>query len=71
MNSVEELGPAIRETLTHCSIKGKFDGVSPLLKEHGYSRVIVMDKGFKFISAKEGKTMAMSSYFDYLKSMFR
>ena len=54
MNSIEELGPAIREALTHRSIKGKFDGVSPLLKELGYSRVIVTDTGLKFISAKDG-----------------
>ena len=55
MNNIEELGPAIREALTHRSIKGKFDGVSPLLKEAGYSRVIVTDAGLKFISAKDGK----------------
>ena len=56
VNSIEELGPAIRQALTHRSIKGKFDGVSPLLRKHGYSRVIVTDIGFKFISAKDGKT---------------
>ena len=54
VNSIEELGPAIRRALTHESIKGKFDGVSPLLKEAGYSRVIVTDAGLKFISAKDG-----------------
>ena len=53
VKSIEELGPAIRQALTHRSIKGKFGGVSPLLKEHGYSRVNVTDKGFKFISAKD------------------
>ena len=53
VNNIEELGPAIREALTHSSIKGKFDGVSSLLKEHGYSRVSVTDTGFKFISAKD------------------
>ena len=54
VNSFEELGPAIRQTLSHRSIKGKFEGVSPLLKEHGYSRVIVTDRGFMFISVKDG-----------------
>ena len=54
VKSIEELGPAIRQALTHSSIKGKFDGVSPLLKQHGYSRVIVTDTGLKFISAKDG-----------------
>ena len=58
VNSIEELGPAIRQALTHHSIKGKFDGVSPLLKEHGYSRVIVTNTGLKFISAKDGKAMS-------------
>ena len=53
VNSIEGLGPAIRRALTHRSIKGKFDGVSPLLKKHGYSRVIVTDHGFMFISDKE------------------
>ena len=55
VNSIEELGPAIREAITHRGIKGKFDGVSPLLKEAGYSRVIVTKTGLKFISAKDGK----------------
>ena len=54
VNSIEELGPAIREAVTHSSIKGKFDGVSLLLKKAGYSRVIVTDTGLKFISAKDG-----------------
>ena len=54
VKSIEELGPAIREALTHRSIKGKFDGVSPLLKEHGFSKVIVTDTGLKFFSVKDG-----------------
>ena len=55
VNSIEELGPAIRRALTHPSIRGKFDGVSPLLKQFGYSRVVVTDAGLKFISLKDGK----------------
>ena len=55
VNSIEELGPAIRQALTHRSIRGKFDGVSPLLKQFGYSRVVVTDAGLKFISLKDGK----------------
>ena len=55
VSSIEELGPAIRRALTHPSIRGKFDGVSPLLKQFGYSRVVVTDAGLKFISLKDGK----------------
>ena len=55
ITSIEELGPAIRRALTHPSIRGKFDGVSPLLKQFGYSRVVVTDAGLKFISLKDGK----------------
>ena len=55
VSSIEELGSAIRRALTHPSIRGKFDGVSPLLKQFGYSRVVVTDAGLKFISLKDGK----------------
>ena len=55
VNSIEELGPAIRRALTHPSIRGKFDGVSLLLKQFGYSRVVVADAGLMFISLKDGK----------------
>ena len=55
VKSMKKLGPAIREALTHSSIKGNFDGVGSLLKEHRYSRVIVTDEGLKFIRAEDGK----------------
>ena len=49
------IGPAIRESMNHKSIRDKFLGIHPRLQELGYIRIEVTDTGFTFV-ARNGKS---------------
>ena len=44
------IGPAIRESMNHRSIRDKFLGIHPRLQELGYIRIEVTDTGFTFVA---------------------
>ena len=48
--SDDGIGPAIRETMNHRSIRDKFQGIHPRLQELGYIRIEVTDTGFTFVA---------------------
>ena len=55
-NDLDEshIGWAIRQTMMHNSIRGKFGGIHPKLGELGYTGIEVTDTGLRFV-AGDGK----------------
>ena len=50
LESVEELGAAIKEIIHHSTIRGKFSSVHPDLKVEGITRVEVGEEGLLFMT---------------------
>ena len=48
------IGPAMQEAMQHRSIRDKFGGIHPKLRELGYVGIEVTDTGFTFV-ARNGK----------------
>ena len=55
VSDVDQLGPAIKETIQYSQIRGEFNGICQILKKQGYAKILVTDTGFKFISERDGK----------------
>ena len=53
LESVEELGAAIKEIIHHSTIRGKFSSVHPDLAAEGITRVEVGEEGLHFITSNE------------------
>ena len=51
--SMKELGAAIKETLHHSTIRGKFCSVHPDLKAEGIIRVKLEEEGLHFITNRD------------------
>ena len=56
LESVEELGAAIKEIIHHSTIRGKFSSVHPDLAAEGITRVEVGEEGLHFITDKGGSS---------------
>ena len=53
IESIEELGAAIKEIIQYRTIRGKFSSIHPDLIKEGISRVEVEEEGLLFIRDKE------------------
>ena len=53
IESLEELGAAIKEIMHYKTIRGKFSSVHPDLAAEGITRVEVGEEGLHFITEKE------------------
>ena len=47
------IGPAIQEAMKHRSIRDKFGGIHPKLRELGYVGIEVTDTGFTFVARNQ------------------
>ena len=68
IESMEEVGAAIKEIIHYYTIRGKFSSVHPDLAAEGITRVEVGEKGLHFISDQQpGETLVRkASRFDIL-----
>ena len=53
IESMEEVGAAIKEVIHHSTIRGKFSFVHPDLEAEGVTKVEVMEEGLHFISDQQ------------------
>ena len=56
IESMEELGAAIKEIIQYRTIRGKFSSVHPDLAAEGITRVEVGEEGLHFIANQPGET---------------
>ena len=53
IDSMEKVGPAIKEIIHHYKIRGKFSSVHPDLAAEGITRVEVGEEGLHFVKITE------------------
>ena len=64
IESMEDVGAAMKEIIQHKNIRGKFSSVHPDLAEEGIIRVEVGEEGLHFIKQRE--TGELSHYVRYV-----
>ena len=71
IESMEEVGAAIKEIIHYQTIRGKFSSVHPDLAAEGITRVEVEEEGLHFIkTTKTGSISAKSSLMNYVYFTF-
>ena len=59
IESMEEVGAAIKEIIHYQTIRGKFSSVHPDLAAEGITRVEVGEEGLHFITDKGGSSVKL------------
>ena len=59
IDSIEDVGPAIKEIILYFTIRGKFSSVHPDLGAEGITGVEVGEKGLHFTADKSGSSVKL------------